>query len=219
MPRIPARAQHQNHSRHWMLSQRHVHEVHRALRRLILHGFRHSHDLNRRPGAAIEADAFAHSVASRPKVLREAHVHDRDPRRIGGVGRQKGAAAQDRNPHRLEVSLVHRVHHRTEIGAIRRHLETVRHEGHAVKVGLPQWHVLRQSHALHSGSSPHPFGQHLVELLRLRGVVLNEPRIETGHQQMIFREIAILHQVVLKAAGHQERRSQQHQRHSHLRHH
>ena len=57
------------------------------------------------PARAIEPDVLAHGIGARPIVFRELLVHDGDTRRIRGVGRPEAAAAQNRDPHRLEDTL------------------------------------------------------------------------------------------------------------------
>src|SRR4029077_7138268 len=104
----------------------------------------------------------------------------------------------NRNSHGLEVAFIRRVHRRVEILAVARHLETVRHEGDAVKVVLSKRNVLGESLARNSGRYPYAFGQQLVELLRLSCAVLHQTRIEADHQQMIFREAGALSQVMLE---------------------
>ena len=118
---------------------------------LILDRLRDADDLDRRAGAAIEPDAFAHRVGVRPVVFRELLVDDGDTRRIRGIGRQEAAAAQDRDPHRLEVPFVDGVHRRREALAIARHLKALRHEGDAVEVVQSERRVLRESRALNAG--------------------------------------------------------------------
>jgi hypothetical protein len=102
-----------------MLGQRHIREIHRLFDSpLILDGLRNAYNLNRRAVAAVEPDMFAHRIRTRPIVFRELLIHDGDTRRIRGIGRQKAAAVQHRNPHCLEVSFINRIHGRVEILSI-----------------------------------------------------------------------------------------------------
>ncbi len=95
----------------------------------------------------------------------------------------------------------------------------VGNEGESVKVVCTERNILRESDALNSGYLPYTFGQQFVELLRLRCVVLNQTRIEAGHQQMIFSETGVIEQASLEAAGHEERGSEKHERGGDLSHH
>src|SRR3989454_10903811 len=81
----------------------------------ILDGLGDADDLDRRAGGAIEPEVFSCRVGARPIVFRELLVHDGDPRRILGIGRQEAAATQDRYPQRLEVPFIDRVHGRREV--------------------------------------------------------------------------------------------------------
>src|SRR6266404_5541670 len=203
-----------------MLGQRHIHEIHRPFAGVsILDGLRDADTLYRCTGAAIEPDVFAQYIDAWPIVFRALLIHHGDTRRLRGIGRQDAAATQNRNPQRLEVSFVNRIHRRIKILAIGRHLKTVRHEGNAVKALQCERRVLHESRALNSLHRPHTFGQQLVALLRLSCVVLHQSRIEAGHQQTIFRETDSLQQAMLETPGHQVRRCEQHQGLGNLRHH
>src|SRR6266851_1111942 len=101
--------------------------------------------------APIEPDVLARRIASWPIVFRELLIHHGHTRSIRGIGDQEAAATQNWNPHGFEVSFIHRVHRRTKILAIARHLKTFRHEGHAVKVVCPERNVLGESLTRNSG--------------------------------------------------------------------
>ena len=162
-----------------MLGQRHIHEIYRLFEGvLIFDGLRDAYNLHQRPGAALEVDVFAHGIASWPIVFRELFIHRGHTRGIRGIGGQEAAATQNRNPHRLEVSFINRVHRRIKTLAIPRHLETFRHEGDAFKVVYAEGNVLGKSLALNSGGYPYAFGQQLIELPRLSCVVLHQTRVE-----------------------------------------
>ena len=185
---------------------------------MVLDGLRYAYNLNRRAVAALEPDVFAHGIGARPIVFRELLIHDGDTRVIRGIGGQEAAATQNRNPHRLEVSFIHRIHSRTKILAIARHLKTIRHEGDAVKAFCSERNILGESLAVNSRRLPYAFGQQLIELLGLSCVVLHQTRIEAGHQEMVFGEAGSLKQGMLETPDHQESRGQQHQGQRDLRH-
>src|SRR5260370_852164 len=159
-----------------MLVQWHINEIHRPFAGVltISDGLRYAYYVDWRPGAAIEADVFAHRILSRPIVFSEMLIHHGNTRDICGIRGPEAAAAQNRNPHRLEVSFINRVHHRIKILAIPRHLKPVRYKGDAVKVVCPEGNVLGESLARNSGRYPYAFGQQLIELLRLSCVVLHQ---------------------------------------------
>ena len=170
----------------------------------IRDGLRDADNFDRRPGAAIEPDVFAYGIDAWPIVFHELLVHDRDARRIRGIGRQEATAAQNRYSHRREESFVDGVERRREVLAIARHHETVRHESDAAEVAQSEGRVLREAGALNAGHCPRSVGQQLVELLCLRGVVLHQARIEPRHQQMIFREPGCLQHAIVETTHHQE---------------
>ena len=123
---------------------------------------------------------FAYCIDARPIVFRELLVDDGDTGRVQSIGRQEAAAAQNRYPHRFEVSFVDGVHCRSEAHAIARHLNAVRHESEGVKGSQPERRVLRESDVPDSGHCPSTAGQKLIELLRPIRVVLHQTRVEPG---------------------------------------
>src|SRR5437763_1696811 len=108
-------------------------------------------------------------------------------------------------------SPIDRVHRRREVFAIARHLKTLGHECETVKIRQAEWKILCQSRAADSGCCAGAFHQSFIELLRLRGVVLHQPRVEPDHQQMILCESGALQYAVLETPRHQERGCEQHQ--------
>src|SRR5262249_31879832 len=136
----------------------------------------------------IEADVFADGIAAGPIVFREMLIHDSDTRRILAIGSQEGAATYNRNAHCVEVRLINGIHCRSKVHAIARHLKTVRHEGDVFEFVQSEGRVLRKSRALNSRRQSHTLDQEFIELLRLSCVVLDETRVESCQQEMIFRE-------------------------------
>ncbi len=57
-----------------------------------------------RAKASTDQQSFAERIAVRPEALRHRLVDDRDAGRSGVVAWRKRAAAQDRNPQRLEIT-------------------------------------------------------------------------------------------------------------------
>ena len=204
-----------------MLRERQVDEIvgRRRGPAAVLDRARDADDLDGLAVGAIEANALAHRIGARPVVLRELLVDDGHARRRRGVGRAEAAPAQDRDPHRLEVTLVDGVHRRSKALAVARHLERLRHEGHAVELAQAARRILRVSRAHDSGSLSRALGEPFVESRGLRRVVLHEARVEPHHQDVIGRVAGPIPDAVLKAPDHQEGRRQQHQRHRDLRHH
>src|SRR6185369_16244172 len=120
--------------------------------------------------------------------------------RVGGVGRAEAPAAQNRYLERLEEAFVDGIHRGGEVFAIARHREAVRHEGDAFEALQPERRVPRESGALDAERFPRALGQKLVELPRLRRVVLHQARIEPRHQNAVFRKTDSAEQAVLETA-------------------
>src|ERR1017187_3260782 len=93
--RIAARPYQQDHSRDRTLGQRQIHEI-GWLPGCVFDRRRDADDLHRCPGAALEADVFAHGIGALPVVARELLIDDGDARCVRGIGRQEAAATHDR---------------------------------------------------------------------------------------------------------------------------